>query len=123
MWTPIRLIQFFQLSRHVSLVFYAFLLPTLGFLNGDIGSFELLQLLAFTLSFFWISGLIQGLMQIYPNLTDIEKKNLIQIAFWLFFTITIFLLPLFIWAYILGLHHFNFWGKFLFSIFFWVIWY
>jgi len=111
MWTPIRLIQFFQLSRHVSLVFYAFLLPTLGFLKGDIGSFELLQLLAFTLSFFWISGLIQGLMQIYPNLTDIEKKNLIQIAFWLFFTITIFFVAIIYLGLYLRVTSFQFLGQ------------
>jgi O-antigen/teichoic acid export membrane protein len=94
MWTPIRLLQFLQLSRHASLLFYAVLLPSIGFYKGEIGSFELLQLLAFSLSFFWISGFIQGLMHIYPTLPEKDKQNFIPMAFWIFFIINLLLVSI-----------------------------
>ena len=77
MLTPIRLLQFFNLSRQVSVLFYAFLLPFLNFSKGEIGSFELLQILAFSLSFFWISGLVQGLMHLYPSLPTQSKQKML----------------------------------------------
>ena len=90
MLTPIRLLQFFHLSRQVSVLFYAFLLPYLNFSNGEIGSFELLQILAYSLSFFWISGLVQGLMHIYPSLPIQSKQKMLSAAFLLFSLLTIF---------------------------------
>jgi O-antigen/teichoic acid export membrane protein len=89
MFTPIRLLQFFHLSRQVSVLFYAFLLPFLNFSNDDIGSFELLQILAYSLSFFWISGLIQGLMHIYPSLPVQNKQKMLTVAFLFFSLLTI----------------------------------
>ena len=90
MLTPIRLLQFFHLSRQVSVLFYAFLLPYLNFSNGEIGSFELLQILAYSLSFFWISGLVQGLMHLYPSLPIQNKQKMLSAAFLLFSLLTIF---------------------------------
>jgi hypothetical protein len=84
MFTPIRLLQFFHLSRQVSVFFYACLLPFLNFSNDVIGSFELLQILAYSLSFFWISGLIQGLMHFYPSLPTYSKHKILTAAFLLF---------------------------------------
>lgn len=89
MLTPIRLLQVFNLSRQVSILFYAFLLPFLHFSKGEIGSFELLQILAYSLSFFWISGLIQGLMHLYPSLPTQRKQKLLISAFLLFSLLTI----------------------------------
>ena len=90
MFTPIRLLQFFNLSRQVSVLFYAFLLPFLNFSIGEIGSFELLQILAYSLSFFWISGLVQGLMHIYPSLPIQSKQKILTAAIFLFSLLTIF---------------------------------
>lgn len=90
MWTPIRLLQFFQLSRHFSVLFYAFFLPFLGFSKAEIGSFELLQIMAFSFSFFWVSGLIQGLMIVYPSLPVEQKNNMLYSAF-LFFVLISFI--------------------------------
>lgn len=84
MLTPIRLLQLFNLSRQISVLFYAFLLPFLNFPNHEIGSFELLQILAYSLSFFWISGLIQGLLHIYPSLTNDNQQKILSYAFLLF---------------------------------------
>lgn len=84
MWTPIRLLQFFQLSRHFSVLFYAFFLPFLGFTKSEIGSFELLQIWAFSFSFFWVSGLIQGLMHLYPSLLPDHKKKILPISIVIF---------------------------------------
>jgi len=94
MFTPIRLLQFFNLSRQISVLFYAFLLPFLNFTNDVIGSFELLQLLAYSLSFFWISGLIQGLMHIYPSLPLQSKQKLLSAAFFLFCMVSFFFVGL-----------------------------
>jgi O-antigen/teichoic acid export membrane protein len=94
MFTPIRLLQFFNLSRQISVLFYAFLLPFLNFTNDVIGSFELLQILAYSLSFFWISGLIQGLMHIYPSLPLQSKQKLLSAAFFLFCMVSFFFVGL-----------------------------
>jgi O-antigen/teichoic acid export membrane protein len=94
MFTPIRLLQFFNLSRQISVLFYAFLLPFLNFTNDVIGSFELLQILAYSLSFFWISGLIQGLMHIYTSLPFQNKQKLLSAAFFLFCMVSFFFVGL-----------------------------
>jgi O-antigen/teichoic acid export membrane protein len=94
MFTPIRLLQFFHLSRQISVLFYAFLLPFLNFSNDVIGSFELLQILAYSLSFFWISGLIQGLMHIYPSLPTQSKQKILTSAFLLFCMVSSFFVVL-----------------------------
>ncbi len=90
MLTPIRLLQFFNISRQLSVLFYAFLLPFFNFSNDDIGSFELLQILAYSLSFFWISGLVQGLMHVYPSLPFQNKQKILSAAFLFFTLLTIF---------------------------------
>jgi O-antigen/teichoic acid export membrane protein len=94
MFTPIRLLQFFNLSRQISVLFYAFLLPFLNFSKDVIGSFELLQILAYSLSFFWISGLIQGLMHIYPSLPFQNKQKFLSAAFFLFCMVSSFFVVL-----------------------------
>lgn len=103
MLTPIRLLQFFNLSRQVSIFFYAFLLTFLDFSKDEIGSFELLQILAYSLSFFWISGLVQGLMHLYPSLPTQSKQKLLTAAFLLFSLLTI----VFVFFVALGIY-FNF---------------
>lgn len=94
MLTPIRLLQFFHFSRQISVLFYAFLLPFLNFSNDVIGSFELLQILAYSMSFFWISGLIQGLLHIYPSLPNHNKQKILTSAFLFFCMLSTFFVVL-----------------------------
>jgi O-antigen/teichoic acid export membrane protein len=94
MFTPIRLLQFFNISRQLSVLFYAFLLPFLNYSNDEIGSFELLQILAYSFSFFWISGLIQGLMHVYPSLPKQSKQKILAAAFLLFCVVSTFFVVL-----------------------------
>jgi|GEM_PF-1099969 len=81
----IRLLQIFQLLRHSSVLFYAVLLPFLGFTSLVIGWFEQGQFLCYALSFFWLSGMIQGLMYHASNLHLAERKAFLVHAYWVLF--------------------------------------
>lgn len=72
---------------------------------GDIGAYELLMYIGYTLSFWWITGLVQGLLSQYPKLEHSEQKQLIFNAYLVFsgMSLTIFLIIITFQPHILSL--------------------
>ncbi|MCF8237098.1 MAG: polysaccharide biosynthesis C-terminal domain-containing protein [Saprospiraceae bacterium] len=75
-----RAYQFFQITRQITTMLIAILLAksTLGV--AEIGLYEQLQFLGYTLSFFWLSALTQGFLAIYTKLNEEEQHRLQHLA-------------------------------------------
>ena len=62
---PTKALQLFQLVRYASLLLIGVLFAHFGLSTSDIGIYESLIFLASLLSFFWLSGVNQGVLSIY----------------------------------------------------------
>lgn len=99
MWfelTNTRALQLFQLLRQGTLIVTSVLLAKSRLTVADIGAYELLLYIAYTLSFWWVSGLIQGLLTQHPQLPETEQKQLVFNTYLLFTSISITLFILFL---------------------------
>ena len=72
---PGRAFQVFQVLRQGSSILIAILLAKSVLSNSEIGNYEQLWYIGNTLSFFWVSGLIQGILTFFPGLKENEKKG------------------------------------------------
>lgn len=68
-------LQIFYLLRQGAMILTSILLAKSRLTLGEIGTYELLLFISYTLSFWWISGLIQGLLTTYPRLSEIEQRQ------------------------------------------------
>ena len=71
-----RAFQIFQVSRQASLILTGILLAQSGLSGYDIGQYEMLAYCGYVLSFFWITGLLQGWMIAAPQSSGIQQKRL-----------------------------------------------
>ncbi|PIE86242.1 MAG: hypothetical protein CSA05_01645 [Bacteroidia bacterium] len=67
-------LQFFQLFRFVSLVFVSILFAKSSLELNAIGNYEIFLFIASSLSFFWISGVIQSLLSLFPAKKEAEGE-------------------------------------------------
>ncbi|HMP24474.1 MAG TPA: polysaccharide biosynthesis C-terminal domain-containing protein [Saprospiraceae bacterium] len=74
-------LQFFQLLRQGSLILTAILLTKSRLSLSGIGAYEMLMYIAYVLSFWWVSGLMQGLLSRLPQLDTVDRKKLIFNAY------------------------------------------
>jgi len=91
-------LQLFHLLRQGAMILTSILLAKSWLTIADIGAYELLLYIGYTLSFWWVTGLIQGLLTRYPQLPEIEQKQLIFNSYVLFATISLLLFLLF-WSF------------------------
>ena len=96
-------LQFFHLSRQGAVILVAILLTKSDLGMESIGVYETLLYLGYIFSFFWVSGLIQGLLTIYPSKSEDEQGQIIFNSYLLFTSISfvVFLLLFFAKNYIL----------------------
>lgn len=73
------------------MILTAILLTKSSLSLSDIGAYEMLMYIAYTLSFWWVSGLVQGLLSKYPTLDASTQKKLIFNAYLLFVGVSLFL--------------------------------
>lgn len=77
-------LQFFHLLRQGSTILIAIILTKSALNADDIGVYELLLYLGYTFSFFWISGLIQGLLTTFPEKEEEEQRAIFLNAYLVF---------------------------------------
>lgn len=82
-------LQFFHLLRQGAMVATSVLLAKSRLTVADIGTYELLLYLSYALSFWWVTGLAQGILTKYPRLSSDEQKQLIFNGYALFLSISI----------------------------------
>lgn len=83
--TNVKALQFFHLARQGTAILIAILLAKSTISTADIGTYEMLNYIGFLTSFFWTSGLMQGMLGLYPRL-DIEKQRLFVFNAYLVFS-------------------------------------
>ena len=71
--TNVKALQAFHLMRQGAVILIAVLFANSQLGTDVIGNYEQLLYIAYTLSFFWIAGLIQGLLTSFPDYSE-EKK-------------------------------------------------
>ncbi len=79
-----RAFQLFQLLRQGGLIVIAIALAHSGIGLEQIGYYEMLTYLGYLLTFFWVSGFMQGLLSQYNRLGIPERKQLVFQAFIVF---------------------------------------
>ena len=84
MLSNVKALQLFQLLRQgaailISILFTKNLLPT-----QEIGTYEMLIYIGTTLSFFWVSGFLQGMLPIYPKLQPNKQARFFFMAYLLY---------------------------------------
>lgn len=68
-------LQVFQLLRYGTFILAGVGFTKLGLSAGQIGRFETVLLLSGMLSFFWVSGIINALLSVYPKYNEEEKRT------------------------------------------------
>ena len=79
-----RAFQLFQLLRQGGLILIAIALAHSGLSVEEIGYYEMLTYLGYLLTFFWVSGFMQGLLSQFNRLQPTEQRQLVFQAFGLF---------------------------------------
>jgi len=93
-WSNTKSLQIFHLLRQGALIVTSILLAKSQLTVADIGAYELVLYLGYVLSFWWITGLIQGLLTTYPRLLETEQKQFIFNVYLLFLIISILLIAM-----------------------------
>lgn len=117
--SPLRALQIFNVGRQGSLILIAILLVQLHLPTAELGNYEQLLFLGHILSFFLVSGLIQGMLSYYPGLTPQQQQRFLFNALLLFFVIGVAIACLawigrsFLWHYVVHREQLQFYGLFL----------
>ncbi|HLP19890.1 MAG TPA: hypothetical protein VK174_06295, partial [Chitinophagales bacterium] len=67
-------LQLFQLIRYGTFILIGICYAKLSLTQNEIGHFETFLLVSGMVSFFWVSGLINSMLSIYPNKGEEERK-------------------------------------------------
>ena len=85
---PIRLFQAFNVSRQIAIIIGSIILTKSAMSTLDIGKFETLNYLGQFISVFWVNGMTQAFLAIYPKVAEVEKKAFISSTFTFFLGIS-----------------------------------
>ncbi|MEM7104121.1 MAG: polysaccharide biosynthesis C-terminal domain-containing protein [Bacteroidota bacterium] len=91
----VRSLQIFQVIRYGGVILTNILLAKSVLSLTEIGVFETLIFLSSMVSFFWVSGLLRGLLPTYPDLSEKEKKIFLFNVFLLFCLVSVIVSSLF----------------------------
>jgi O-antigen/teichoic acid export membrane protein len=80
--TNVKALQAFQVLRQGATILIAIMLAKSSLALEDIGHYELLFYVGFTLTAFWIGGLIQGMLAKYPQLKVEQRPAFLWNAYW-----------------------------------------
>jgi O-antigen/teichoic acid export membrane protein len=81
--------QIFHVLRQISILLTAILLAKSGIDEAEIGNYEMLMFVLFSISFFWVNGLTQGFLTLYPRKNTVEQAQLFFQIFLFFFIISL----------------------------------
>jgi len=87
-WDKVRALQFYQLLRQGALIGIAVLLAKSPLAPEAIGEYEMLMYIGYVFTFFWVSGLIQGLLSLFPRHSTADQGRLFFQSYLLFFALS-----------------------------------
>jgi len=77
-WSNVGALQLNQVFRQGSLILIAILLARSSLTTEEIGLYEMLMYLAYAVTFFWTTGLVQGLLSVYPRLEADQQGSMLR---------------------------------------------
>ncbi|HQW10506.1 MAG TPA: polysaccharide biosynthesis C-terminal domain-containing protein [Saprospiraceae bacterium] len=86
----IRLFQTFNIVRQIAVIGGSIILAKSAMSLTNIGNFETLNFLGQFMSIFWVNGLNQAFLSIYPKVSDSQKNTFISSVFLLFLIASLF---------------------------------
>lgn len=86
-----RALQIFHILRQIALILISILLAKSTLTATDIGHYEALLYIGYALTFFWVTGLIQGILITYPSLSEQEQSIFFTQIYGLFTGISLLL--------------------------------
>ena len=89
-------LQAFHLLRQGAMVVTSVLLAKSQLSVADIGAYELILYIGYVLSFWWVTGLIQGLLTKYPLLSKTAQQQLVFSVYLLFVGISVLIFLVFL---------------------------
>lgn len=94
LFSNVKALQAFHLMRQGAVIMVAILLAQSGVGKAVIGNYEQLLYIGYAVSFFWVAGLIQGLLSSFRTYSEKEQKQFLFNAYVLFagFSLAIFLI-------------------------------
>lgn len=92
-----RVYLFYQLLRQGTMLLLAILLAKSQLGTLSIGQYEQVWFMGGALSFFWMIGLQQGLLNQYPRLPAVEQASLLSTAVAVYFAISAILVGAIVW--------------------------
>lgn len=88
--SEVNALQAFHVMRQAAAILTSVIMAKSALSTEAIGRWEMLLYIGYTLSFFWVSGLIQGMLTIVPKLEERQRKIFIFNTYLLFLTIGLF---------------------------------
>jgi hypothetical protein len=80
-----------QILRQSTLVLMSIIMTKWGVSMSEIGIYETFMFVSYTVSFFWITAFLQGILTQYPSLSESEKPSYIFNIFLIFNALSIFI--------------------------------
>ena len=90
----VRALQIFQVLRQGAIILISILLAKSSLSTDEIGVYEILMFIGTTVSFFWINGMIQGMLPYFPELKNEERQQFIFKISFVFTAISFFVFVL-----------------------------
>lgn len=103
--------QIFVVLRFSFAILTSIAMAKSGITLSEIGIYEALMLVGASFTFFWMTGLLHGVLSVYPNLSEEEKPKLIFNIFTLFAVLSVtvtFLMWLFSQSITAGMTNFEY---------------
>jgi O-antigen/teichoic acid export membrane protein len=82
-------LQLNQISRQSTLILMSIIMTKWGVSIKDIGIYETFMFVSYTVSFFWITAFLQGILTHYPSVSESEKQSYVFNIFLIFNTLSI----------------------------------
>ena len=91
----VRSLQAFQILRFGAVILTNILLAKSGLGIQEIGIYETLIFLGTGISFFWVSGLLKGMLTTYPDLNEVERREFFVNVFLVFCGMSVLVVSVF----------------------------
>ncbi len=97
-WNSRRSLQVYRAARMGSVLLVGIILAKSHWTTAQIGTFEWLLFIGSSLTFFWVNGLLQGLLPRYAEMNRPNAAGLLYTLFWVFTALTVTLVFLAWWG-------------------------
>ncbi len=85
----VKALQFYKILQQVALIGVSILFAKIGLSTDAIGMYELLFFVGAVFTFFWVNGIMHGILPVYPALNEEEKRSFIFTNYFTFLMLSL----------------------------------